>query len=43
MEIQDFSRMPYDLTVVTRNTKDMEISGAILHNPWKNTHKPKNI
>jgi len=24
----------YDLTVVTRNTKDMEISGAILHNPW---------
>ncbi len=33
----------YDLTVVTRNTKDMEISGAILHNPWKNTHKPKSI
>ncbi len=25
----------YDLTVVTRNTKDMEISGAILHNPWQ--------
>ena len=28
----------YDLTVVTRNTKDMEISGAILHNPWKSTY-----
>jgi predicted nucleic acid-binding protein len=25
----------YDLTVVTRNTKDMEISGAILQNPWQ--------
>ena len=24
----------YDLTVVTRNTKDMEISGANLFNPW---------
>jgi predicted nucleic acid-binding protein len=24
----------YDLTVVTRNTKDMEISGAALLNPW---------
>jgi predicted nucleic acid-binding protein len=33
----------YDLTVVTRNTKDMEVSGAILHNPWKNIHKPKSI
>lgn len=33
----------YDLTIVTRNTKDMEISGAILHNPWENTHKPKSI
>ena len=25
----------YDLTVVTRTTKGMKISGAILHNPWK--------
>ena len=25
----------YDLTVVTRNTKDMEISGANLLNPWR--------
>ncbi len=33
----------YGLAVVTRNTKDMEISGAILHNSWKNTHKPKSI
>ncbi|MBL7004042.1 MAG: type II toxin-antitoxin system VapC family toxin [Gammaproteobacteria bacterium] len=24
----------YELTVVTRNTKDMEISGATLVNPW---------
>jgi toxin FitB len=25
----------YDLTIITRNTKDMEISGAILQNPWQ--------
>ena len=25
----------YDLTVVTRNTKDMEISGVTLLNPWE--------
>jgi predicted nucleic acid-binding protein len=25
----------YDLTVVTRNTTDMEISGAALLNPWE--------
>ena len=25
----------YDLTVVTRNTRDMEISGVSLLNPWK--------
>ncbi len=25
----------YDLTVVTRNTTDMEISGAVLLNPWE--------
>lgn len=24
----------YDLVVVTRNTKDMEVSGAALFNPW---------
>lgn len=25
----------YDLTVVTRNTKDMEVSGVSLLNPWE--------
>lgn len=25
----------YNLTVVTRNTTDMEISGAALHDPWE--------
>jgi len=33
----------YDLAIVTRNTKDMEISGAILLNPWKNSHQSRNI
>ena len=27
----------YDLTVVTRNTIDMEISGVTLFNPWEKT------